>query len=131
MPKAIKLPVNVRVPTKTDREIVDKLNVDNMPSGFQYSAEAIRAEAIPPKPLKIATIWGICVISTRIAKKAPIIEPINIPRPTSSKLILPLVNRVVIIAMSIPMDAMKFPLRAVLGWLNLLIPKINNTEDKT
>ena len=36
--------------------MVDKLNVDNMPSGFKYSAEAINAEAIPPKPLKIATI---------------------------------------------------------------------------
>ena len=119
------------MPTKTDKEIVDKLKVDNMPLGFKYSAEAIRAEAIPPKPLKIATIWGICVISTRSAKKAPIIEPINIPRPTSSKLILPLATRVVIIAISIPMDEMKFPLRAVLGWLNLLIPKINRTEDKT
>ena len=52
-------------------------------------------------------------------------------RPTSSKLILPLATRVVIIAISIPMDEMKFPLRAVLGWLNLLIPKINKTEDRT
>ena len=123
--------MNVNVPTKTDKEIVDKLNVDSMPSGFKYSAEAIRAEAIPPKPLNIATIWGICVISTRIAKKAPIIEPINIPRPTSSKLILPLAISVVMIAISIPKDAMKFPLLAVLGWLNLLMPSMNKTEDKT
>ena len=123
--------MNVRVPTKTDKEMVDKLNVDNMPSGFKYSAEAIRAEAIPPKPLKIATIWGICVISTRIAKKAPIIDPITIPRPTSSKLILPLAIKVVIIAISIPMEAMKFPLLAVIGWLNLFIPKMNKTEDNT
>ena len=127
----MKLPVNVKVPTKTDKEMVDKLNVDNMPSGFKYSAEAIKEEAIPPKPLKIATIWGICVISTRIAKKAPIIDPITIPRPTISKLILPLAIKVVIIAMSIPMEAMKFPLRDVLGWLNLLIPNIKRTEDNT
>ena len=123
--------MNVNVPTKTDKEIVDKLNVGSMPSGFKYSAEAIRAEAIPPKPLNIATIWGICVISTRIAKKAPIIEPINIPRPTSSKLIFPLANSVVIMAISIPMDAMKFPLLAVLGWLNLLIPNMKKIDDKT
>ena len=123
--------MNVNVPTKTDKEIVDKLNVDSMPSGFNYSAEAIRAEAIQPKPLNIATIWGICVISTRIAKKAPIIEPINIPRPPSSKLIFPLAISVVIIAISIPMDAMKFPLLAVLGWLNLFMPNMNKTEDKT
>ena len=56
--------MNVRVPTKTDKEIVDKLNVDNVPPGFKYSAEAIRAEAIPPKPLKIAVSYTHLTLPT-------------------------------------------------------------------
>ncbi len=57
-PKAIKLPVNVNVPTKTLMAIVAELNVDGF-AGFKYSAAATNAEAPPPNPLKIATIWGI------------------------------------------------------------------------
>ena len=46
---------------------------------LKNSAEAIKAEAPPPNPLKIATIWGICVISTLIAKVAPMSAPIIMP----------------------------------------------------
>ena len=54
-PKAMKLPVKVRVPTKTDNEIVDRLNVVRLSLGFTNSAAATSADAIPPKPLNIAT----------------------------------------------------------------------------
>ena len=40
-------------------------------------------------------------------------------------------TRVVTIAISIPNDAIRFPLRAVLGWLSLFIPKINKMEEST
>ena len=42
-PKAIKLPVNVSVPTNTDSEIVDRLNTDSESLGFTNSAAATRA----------------------------------------------------------------------------------------
>ena len=54
-PKAIKLPVNVKVPTNTLMAIVDELNVEGL-AGLKYSAAATNAEAPPPNPLKIATI---------------------------------------------------------------------------
>jgi len=41
---------------------------------FMKSAAATKADAPPPKPLNMATIWGIAVISTL----APMIIPIKI-----------------------------------------------------
>ena len=58
LPKAIKLPVNVSVPTNTLMAIVAALNVDGF-AGLKYSAAATKADAPPPNPLKIATICGI------------------------------------------------------------------------
>ena len=130
LPNAIKLPVNVSVPTKIDTTIVPIVNADMSPV-FRNSAAATSAEALPPKPLKIATICGIWVISTFRAKVAPITDPIIIPTSIIWRSILPYDNRVASIAISMPEAAIKFPLRAVLGWLNFFIPRINNTEART
>ena len=64
LPKAIKLPEKVSVPIKTDNTIVPDINVVRyvVPCLVKNSAAATRADAPPPNPLKIATIWGICVI---------------------------------------------------------------------
>ena len=58
LPKAIKLPVNVNVPTNTAKTIVlaKKIVCWEVPYLFNSSAVATSAEAPPPKPLKIATI---------------------------------------------------------------------------
>ena len=48
-------------------------------SDFIISENAINEEANPPRPLNIATIWGIEVIWTFLAKINPIIPPIIIP----------------------------------------------------
>ena len=132
-PKAIKLPVNVRVPMKIDTIIVVTRNVDwsEVPNLEKNSAVATSADAPPPNPLKIATIWGICVISTRNAKVAPIMEPIIIPIAISLKSKPPKDETVAKIAISIPIEAMAFPVLAVLGELNLLIPRMKRTAAKT
>ena len=54
-PKAIKLPVKVSVPTKTDRAMVDRVK-DVISPDFVNSAAATRADAPPPNPLNMATI---------------------------------------------------------------------------
>ena len=48
--------MNVKVPTKMDKDIVAILKESSGSLGFKNSAAAIRADAMPPKPLKIATI---------------------------------------------------------------------------
>ena len=74
----MKLPVKVSVPTKIETIIVPSVKVVISPV-LRNSAAATRAEAPPPNPLKIATIWGIWVISTFMANVAPMIAPIIIP----------------------------------------------------
>ena len=54
-PKAIKLPVNVRVPTKIYTMTVESVKVEMVPE-LRNSAAATRADALPPNPLKMATI---------------------------------------------------------------------------
>ena len=130
LPKAIKLPVNVRVPTKTLIAIVAALKVDGF-AGLKYSAAATRADAPPPKPLKMATIWGIWVISTRIANVAPIMVPIIIPMTIILKSSNSKEATVATIAISIPTEAMAFPLRAVFGELSFFIPKIKRIAART
>ena len=51
----MKLPVNVSVPTKIEITIVDTVNAEIGPV-LRNSAAAISAEALPPKPLNMATI---------------------------------------------------------------------------
>ena len=94
------------------------------------SEEATKADAAPPRPLKIATIWGISVIWTLVAKIAPITAPT--PTPTSIKVksnSFPGYVKVAIIAINIPNEDNKLPLLAVLGCDNLLIPKIKATAE--
>ena len=70
--------MKVRVPIKIESIMVVSVKELIKPV-FKNSAAATKAEAPPPKPLKIATICGICVISTFVAKRTPIIDPITIP----------------------------------------------------
>ena len=121
--------MNVNVPTKTLNVIeIIKNNVGVVP-GFKNSADATSADAPPPKPLKIATSCGIWVISTLIAKNAPITDPITIAIPIIVKSKSVPSITVATIAISIPSDAIIFPFLAVRGWLNILRPYINDTAD--
>ena len=104
-------------------------NKDDSTPVFKNSAEATSADAPPPKPLKIATNCGICVISTRIAKNAPMIEPITIAITIHCKSKSVPRNTVATIAISIPKDAIILPFLAVFGWLSIFRPYINDTAD--
>ena len=131
-PKAIKLPVRVRVPINTDKIIVTNKNVlGDWSYWLKNSALATRADAPPPKPLNIATICGICVISILWAIIPPITLPIRIAIPIILKSSTSPAVSVAIMAMSIPNEAIPFPLRAVRGWLSIFIPKIKQTAPTT
>ena len=64
------LPVKVIPPIRTVRNIAPKkAGLSKAPD--TYSAEPTKRLAIPPNPLKIATISGIEVIFTLVAAKKP------------------------------------------------------------
>ena len=73
-PYAMILPVNVSPPMRTVRNIAPR-NAGLSKTPETYSAEPTKRLAIPPKPLKIATISGIEVIFTLVAAKKPTILP--------------------------------------------------------
>ena len=54
----------------------------------RYSDDPTRRLAIPPKPLKRATISGIAVIFTLVAAKNPISDPIQTPIKIKEKSIM-------------------------------------------
>ena len=125
------LPEKVTDPIKT----LIKILIDTMLNSrelltFIISEKAIRDDASPPNPLKIATICGIDVICTFLANISPIIPPNEIPE--TIKIIefksYSTYVRVVIIAITIPEKEIKLPLLAVNGLLNIFIPNIKNTD---
>ena len=81
LPNAMRLPVRVSEPINTDSATVTLTTGSTSPVSFwlRICAPATRADAAPPKPLKIATICGIAVNWTRRAAitpiKAPTIKP--------------------------------------------------------
>lgn len=87
LPKAIKLPVKVSAPIKilspmVTRPVLSKLEISAV---RENSPQATKAEAPPPKPLKMATISGMAVIATFLAAMAPIKLPITKPAIINSK----------------------------------------------
>jgi hypothetical protein len=74
---AIRLPVKVIPPITTVRYI--GIKILKLESETRYSEEPTRRLAIPPNPLKIATISGIAVIFTLKAAVAPITVPKVMP----------------------------------------------------
>ena len=84
-------------------------------------------EAAPPSPLNVATSWGIDVIVVLVASTIPIMLPAIIPPNIHPIPIVPLLIKVIITAISIPIEAIMFPLTAVLGELRPFKPSIINT----
>ena len=82
LPKATKLPEKVTAPIKTEIPIV--IRVRRSESGSVANADsATRADAPPPNPLKAATSWGMAVISTFLARNAPMPPPKTRPANTA------------------------------------------------
>ena len=74
------LPEKVIDPIKTLIKILIEIMLNSrVLLTFIISEKAISDDAKPPRPLKIATICGIDVICTFLAKIRPIIPPNEIP----------------------------------------------------
>ena len=93
------------------------------------SDTATRAAAPPPTPLNSATICGIAVIFTIRAPNVPTAPPIRTPITiTISPVVVKCSSGIVApIAITIPAAAVKLPLRAPLGELSCLRPRMNST----
>ena len=71
----MKVPSMMVTPTSVSMAVVDPdVSLWNSP-------EATSAEAPPPRPLKIATIWGMAVILMVRARTAPAAAPTIMPAP--------------------------------------------------
>ena len=81
-PKAMRLPEKVSAPMKLPSMMVTETSTPTvLPSeaSLANSPEATRADAPPPRPLNIATIWGMAVILIVLAMTAPIAAPTTMP----------------------------------------------------
>ena len=68
----MKVPSIIVVETSTSMLLDSAASLLNSP-------EATSADAPPPRPLNIATIWGIAVILMDLAMTAPMAAPTTIP----------------------------------------------------
>jgi hypothetical protein len=100
-----------------------------LPAGGEVAphlAHATSAEAAPPTPLKAATISGICVICTRVARSAPMAAPSAIPATIIHGARMRPDTSVTTTAISIPVAAIWFPRRAVAGEPSRLRPTMKS-----
>ena len=139
--KAIMLPQKVTDPIRADANVansknaigvsvaVELLNTEPAPL-LTNSFVVTRTDAAPPSPLKVATSCGIDVIVVLVASRMPIRLPEIIPANIHPILMVPFAIKVMITAINIPIEAMIFPLTAVLGELRPFKPSIINTAAK-
>ena len=122
------LPVKVKPPITTVRNIgirIPKLSVLDK----RNSDDPTSKLAIPPKPLKIATISGIDVISILRAAIAPIDAPKNMATKIHWKLVTLWSNKVTTTATNMPRAEIRLPLAAVSGEPNIFNPIIKSAEE--
>jgi hypothetical protein len=127
LPNATRLPQNVTVPISPDAAVATSGCISIRPPVCMKSAPATSVDAMPPNPLKIATISGMPVIGTRAAAIAPITLPTTTPARMNGN-DSPSAISVAITASSIPAAPSALPRTAVRGWVSPLMPKMNRTE---
>ncbi len=96
-------------------------------SDRRNSAPPTRSDAPPPKPFNSATICGIAVIFTVRAIQMPSAVPTTMPAMMISYETICRSNRVMTIAISIPIPDRRFPCRAVAGLFSFLRPMMKRT----
>ncbi len=126
MKEPVKVTAPIRVPIMIVTPVVP-MPIAGLPLN---SAIATRAEAPPPKPLKMPTIWGIAVICTRRAATAPIRLPSTTPIRIPFQVRISASTTVATIATSIASEASALPPRAVAGDWSLLMPTTKRIADR-
>ncbi len=127
-PKAIILPEKVTVPISVPAMMLTPDSTVTGPAPpvkRKYSDIATKAEAPPPNPLKIPTIWGMAVICTAWADTPPISEPMIAPTRISCQLAKLVSSSVTMMASVMPVAASTLPDLAVVGDCSLFRPKMN------
>ena len=72
-------PLKVMAPTNTDTAIDTKATMSAAPVANRATPMATSREAMPPQPLKRATVSGMAVIGTRRAVTRPARPPAALP----------------------------------------------------
>ena len=136
-PNATRLPLNESEPMMQPMMVEATAVPDSRSARIaacRKSPVEINAAAPPPKPLRSATIWGICVICTQRAPAVPSAAPITIPATMSPWLWNPppgihRTPRVAAVATAMPIAAIRLPRRARAGELRNLSPTMKRTAE--
>ena len=127
---AMTLPEKVTPPIITERKIVTAVNVATATapaSPPNSAAQPTRRLAMPPEPLKIATISGIAVMATRREANAPTRAPAAAAMAIQWNSTMPFESSVTTMAMNMPPADSALPERAVAGEPSIRKPKMNIT----
>ena len=129
LPQAKILPLKVMPPITIDSRIVTSVNVV-LPTLYSAAQPTMRL-AIPPEPLKRATISGMLVISTFWAAMAPITAPTAAATKINWKERISLLKSVTPMAMTMASEDRMLPRTAVAGEPSCFRPKMNSAAATT